>query len=48
VIVVCRTGNTSAAACAKLSAAGFSKVHWLDGGLSSWTAADLPLAKGKA
>lgn len=48
VIVVCRTGNTSATACAKLSAAGFSKVHWLDGGLASWTSADLPLAKGKA
>lgn len=48
VIVVCKSGQTSAGACAKLSAAGFSKVHWLDGGLASWTGADLPLAKGKA
>jgi rhodanese-related sulfurtransferase len=48
VIVVCRSGNTSASACAKLSGAGFTKVHWLDGGLASWTSADLPLAKGKA
>lgn len=48
VIVVCRSGQTSASAAAKLSAAGFTKVHWLDGGLASWTGADLPLAKGKA
>jgi len=48
VIVVCRSGQTSASACAKLSGAGFTKVHWLDGGLASWTGADLPLARGKA
>lgn len=48
VIVVCRTGQTSATACARLAAAGFSKVHWLDGGVASWKSADLPVAKGKA
>jgi rhodanese-related sulfurtransferase len=48
VIVVCRSGQTSANAAAKLASAGFTKVHWLDGGVASWTAADLPLAKGKA
>ena len=48
VILVCRSGQTSANAAAKLASAGFTKVHWLDGGLASWTGADLPLAKGKA
>ena len=48
VIVVCKSGQTSASACGKLTDAGFTKVHWLDGGLASWTAADLPLARGKA
>ncbi|HRG16351.1 MAG TPA: rhodanese-like domain-containing protein [Pseudomonadota bacterium] len=48
VIVVCRSGQNSATAAAKLSSAGFTQVHWLDGGLASWTGADLPLAKGKA
>jgi rhodanese-related sulfurtransferase len=48
VIVVCKSGQTSATACAKLAGAGFSKVFWLDGGLASWTGADLPLARGKA
>ena len=48
VIVVCKSGQTSAGACAKLAAAGFSKVFWLDGGLASWTGADLPLARGKS
>ena len=28
--------------------AGFGKVYWLDGGLSTWASADLPLLKGKA
>ncbi len=48
VIVVCKSGQTSATACAKLTTAGFTKVYWLDGGLASWTGADLPLARGKA
>lgn len=48
VVLVCRNGPTSATAAAKLSAAGFTKVHWLDGGVAAWKAAELPLAKGKA
>lgn len=48
VAVVCKTGQTSAEACKRLAKAGFTKVHWLDGGLSAWRTADLPLVKGKS
>jgi rhodanese-related sulfurtransferase len=48
VAVVCRTGNTSADAARKLAKAGFRQVHWLDGGIAAWTAAQLPLVKGRA
>ena len=48
VAIVCRTGNTSADAARKLAKAGFKQVHWLDGGLASWTQAQLPLVKGRA
>ncbi len=47
VAVVCRTGQTSAQAASRLVKAGFKKVFVLAGGTASWTAADLPLAKGK-
>ena len=47
VAVYCKNGQTSAQACDRLVKAGFTKVHWLDGGLQAWQAADLPLAKGK-
>lgn len=46
VAVYCKTGQTSADAAARLAKAGFAKVHWLDGGLDAWRAADLPVAKG--
>jgi rhodanese-related sulfurtransferase len=48
VAVVCKTGQTSAEACKRLAKAGFTKVHWLDGGLGAWRTADLPLVKGKS
>jgi rhodanese-related sulfurtransferase len=47
VAVVCRTGQTSAGAAARLVKAGFTKVFTLAGGTAAWTGADLPLAKGK-
>lgn len=47
VIVVCKSGQSSAQACERLTKAGFGKVYWLDGGLSAWASADLPLMKGK-
>ena len=47
VALVCRNGMASAQAAAKLVKAGFTKVHWLDGGIAAWQSADLPLARGK-
>lgn len=47
VVLVCRTGQGSAAAAARLSKAGFPNVYWLDGGIAAWQQADLPLVKGR-
>ena len=47
VAVVCRNGQKSAEAAKRLVKAGFSKVYWLNDGISSWTQADLPLSKGR-
>lgn len=48
VAVVCKTGAQSSSAAQRLKKAGFTKVHWLDGGLNAWTAANLPLVSAKA
>jgi rhodanese-related sulfurtransferase len=45
VVVVCQTGARSDKAVRQLAAAGFSDVVSLDGGLSAWQAAGLPVAK---
>lgn len=47
VVVACRTGQASLAAAARLRKAGFTRVHWLDGGVSAWQQADLPLVRGR-
>ena len=47
VVLVDRTGAASVAAAKALKKAGFEKIHVLDGGLPAWTAADLPLVKGR-
>lgn len=48
VIAVCRNGQASAAAAARLKKAGFERVYWLDGGIAAWQQAELPLVKGRA
>jgi rhodanese-related sulfurtransferase len=48
VAVVCRSGQTSGQAAQRLVKAGFKNVFWLDGGLASWTGAQLPLARGRS
>lgn len=45
VILVCKSGQSSAAAAAKLEKAGFSKVKRLRGGIAQWQADDLPTVK---
>jgi rhodanese-related sulfurtransferase len=45
VAVVCRSGMTAQGVCARLSKAGFTRVHCLEGGLNAWIAAELPIVK---
>jgi rhodanese-related sulfurtransferase len=45
IIVVCNTGMTSSQACQMLHKAGFSNIHNLQGGISKWSEANLPLTK---
>lgn len=45
VVVVCQTGARSDKAVRQLAAAGFDDVVSLDGGLTAWHAAGLPVAK---
>ena len=43
-----RGGQMSGTAAQRLVKAGFSRVYWLEGGLATWTEAQLPLAKGRS
>ncbi len=45
VVVVCRSGNRSAAACALLKREGFAQVYNLAGGVTAWQKAGLPLER---
>jgi len=45
VVVVCQTGARGDKAARQLQAAGFEDVHSLEGGLTAWTAAGLPVTK---
>lgn len=47
VIVYCHSGSTGAAAARVLTGQGFTQVFNLRGGVGSWNADNLPLAKGK-
>ncbi|NRA54379.1 MAG: rhodanese-like domain-containing protein [Gammaproteobacteria bacterium] len=45
IIIVCNTGMTSSQACQMLHKAGFTNIHNLQGGISKWKEANLPLTK---
>jgi rhodanese-related sulfurtransferase len=45
VVVVCRSGNRSGAACAALGKHGFTQAYNLAGGVMAWQKASLPLEK---
>lgn len=45
--VYCKNGMVSEQICRKLVKAGFSKVHWLRGGLTAWVADQLPVTRAK-
>lgn len=45
IVVLCRSGNRSAMACALLGKQGFTQVYNLGGGVIAWQKANLPLSK---
>jgi rhodanese-related sulfurtransferase len=45
VVVVCQSGARSDKAARQLAGAGFDEVYSLDGGMSAWQAAGLPVTK---
>ena len=47
VVLVCRTGVTAAGAARRLVKAGFQRVYLLEGGMTAWQQADLPVVKGR-
>ena len=47
VIVACRSGAQSSAACKQLRKAGFEKVYNLRGGILAWQNANLPISRKK-
>lgn len=47
VIVSCRSGSQSTAACSQLRKAGFDSTYNLRGGLLAWQSANLPLTRKK-
>ena len=46
VVVVCASGQRSAAACRVLNKAGFADVCQIEGGIQNWEKAGLPLKRG--
>ncbi len=47
VAVYCKNGVTSQQVCRKLVKAGFTRVHWLQGGLQAWIGEQLPVTRAK-
>ncbi|AOH35683.1 rhodanese-like domain-containing protein [Luteimonas sp. JM171] len=47
VVLVCKTGQAATGAAARLKKAGFERVYVLDGGITAWQDAQLPLARGR-
>lgn len=45
IVVVCRSGQRSATACAMLGKRGFAQTYNLAGGVMAWQKANLPLRK---
>ena len=47
IIVSCRSGAQSSAACKQLRKAGFDQVYNLRGGIMAWQSANLPVSRKK-
>lgn len=48
IVVYCRNGVTSQAACAQIKKSGIADVYSLSGGLSAWQEANLPVSRKKS
>ena len=48
IILVSQKGVTVDAAAKRLKKAGFERIHILEGGITAWQQAELPLVKGKS
>lgn len=46
IVLVCKMGQHSGATSRVLKGAGFNDVRRLDGGMSEWTSANMPVVKG--
>jgi rhodanese-related sulfurtransferase len=47
IVISCRSGSQSSAACQKLRKEGFEEVYNLRGGILAWESANLPLSRKK-
>lgn len=48
VYLMCRSGNRARQAAEKLSAKGFTDIHVIEGGMTAWAGAALPVVKGES
>jgi rhodanese-related sulfurtransferase len=46
-VIICRSGGRARQACEKLLASGLSNVAILEGGITAWDSAGLPVVRGK-
>ena len=46
VYLMCRSGNRAKQAAEKLAAKGFTDIHVVEGGMTAWAGANLPIVKG--
>ncbi|HMT08695.1 MAG TPA: rhodanese-like domain-containing protein [Pyrinomonadaceae bacterium] len=48
VYLMCRSGNRATQAAEKLAAKGFTDIHVIQGGMTAWSGAELPVVKGES
>lgn len=48
IYLMCRSGNRARQAAEKLSKKGFTDVHVIEGGMTAWAGASLPVIKGES
>jgi rhodanese-related sulfurtransferase len=48
VYLMCRSGNRAKNAAEKLAAKGFTDIHVIEGGMTAWAGANLPVVKGES